>query len=82
MGIFNSDSQGWRPKDVKPDDFMAIFTGTHGMANGLDTLLDVAVELKNRELNNIKLVLIGQGKLKSSLQSQAKEMNLDKNTIV
>jgi glycosyltransferase involved in cell wall biosynthesis len=77
LDIFNLESQEWRPKSVKKNDFMAIFTGAHGMANGLDALLDVAVELKSRGLNNIKLVLIGQGKLKPFLQTKAKEMNLD-----
>jgi glycosyltransferase involved in cell wall biosynthesis len=75
--IFNSESQKWRPKGIKQDDFMAIFTGTHGMANGLDALLDVSVELKSRGLNNIKLVLIGQGRLKPFLQIKVKEMNLN-----
>ncbi len=77
LDIFNSESQEWRPLDVKTDDFMAVFTGTHGMANGLEALLDVAVELKRRKLNNIKIVLIGQGKLKPFLQTKTKEMNLD-----
>ena len=75
--IFNSESEEWRPEGVKTDDFMAVFTGTHGMANGLEALLDVAVELKHRRLNNIKIVLIGQGRLKPSLQSKARGMNLD-----
>ena len=77
LDFFNLESQEWRPKGIKKDDFMAVFTGAHGVANGLDALLDVAVELKSRELNNIKLVLIGQGRLKLSLQSQVKKMNLD-----
>jgi len=77
LDIFNSESEEWRPERVKADDFMAVFTGTHGMANGLEALLDVAVELKHRGLDNIKIVLIGQGRLKSSLQSKARGMNLD-----
>jgi glycosyltransferase involved in cell wall biosynthesis len=77
LRIFDSNSIEWRPKEVALDDFMAIYAGSHGIANGLDSLLDVALELKKRKLNDIKLVLIGQGKLKSSLQFQANEMNLD-----
>ena len=77
LDIFNSESQEWRPKGIKQGDFMAIFTGAHGLANGLDALLDVAIELNSRRLNNIKIVLIGQGRLKSSLQSKVKDMNLD-----
>ena len=56
---------------------MAVYTGTHGIANGLDVLLDVALELKIREVSNIKIVLIGQGRLKPSLEKKAKEMSLD-----
>ena len=48
FGIFNSNSIEWRPKEVALDDFMVIYTGSHGIANGLDSLLDVALELKNR----------------------------------
>jgi len=77
LDIFNSESQEWRPSEVKTDDFMVVFTGTHGIANGLGALLDVAVELRRRKLNNVKIVLIGQGGLKSSLQSKAMDMNLD-----
>ena len=77
LDIFNSESQDWRPLEVKSGDFMAVFTGTHGTANGLEALLDVAVELKHRGLDDIKIVLIGQGALKPLLQSKAKSMGLD-----
>ena len=55
---------------------MAVFTGTHGMANGLDAVLDAAAELKSQGRDDIKFVLIGQGKLKESLQKRAAEQTL------
>ena len=76
LNIFAGDAISWRPKDVAETDLMAVFTGTHGLANGLDAVLDAAVELKNRGRDDIKLVLIGQGKLKPQLQVRAAQENL------
>jgi glycosyltransferase involved in cell wall biosynthesis len=56
---------------------MAIFTGTHGMANGLNAVLDTAVELRKRGREDVKLVLVGQGKLKPELEKRAAELTLD-----
>ena len=76
LSIFSQPSELWRPKGVKKTDLMAIFTGTHGMANGLDAILNTAVELQKRGRKDIKLVLIGQGKLKPDLERRAKELKL------
>jgi glycosyltransferase involved in cell wall biosynthesis len=76
LGIFSEDVESWRPAQVKPTDLMAVFAGTHGMANGLDAVLDVASELKRRGRDDIKLLLIGQGKLKSGLQARAEREGL------
>ncbi|OUR60970.1 glycosyltransferase WbuB [Colwellia sp. 39_35_sub15_T18] len=67
----------WRPEGIEEADLMAVFTGTHGLANGLDSVLNAAVELKRRGRTDIKLALVGQGKLKSSLEKKAKELELD-----
>ena len=72
----NKDIEPWRPKGVSKDDFIAVFTGTHGIANGLDAVLDAAAELKKRGNNHIKIILIGQGKLKSALVKRAQKENL------
>lgn len=66
----------WRPDGVAESDLMAIFTGAHGIANGLDAVLDAAVELKRRGRDDIKLVLVGDGKLKPALQERAKAEDL------
>lgn len=76
LDIFSNQTKGWRPEGVKESDLMAIFTGTHGLANGLDAVIDVAFELKNRNCQNIKIVLVGDGKLKKSLQKRAEELDL------
>jgi glycosyltransferase involved in cell wall biosynthesis len=56
---------------------MAVFAGTHGPANGLGAVLDAAGELKRRSRSDVKFVLIGQGKLKASLQERAAREGLD-----
>lgn len=61
---------------LKPGDFVAGFTGAHGVANGLDAVLDAAAELKRRGRLDIKLVLIGDGKCKPALVARAEREGL------
>lgn len=57
-------------------DFVAVFTGAHGPANGLDAVLDAAAELKRRCRLDIKLVLIGDGREKDRLMARARAEQL------
>lgn len=77
LDIFASEHQPWRPEGVKETDLMAIFTGTHGLANGLNAVLDAAAELKKRQRTDIKLVLVGDGMQKKALLERAVELQLD-----
>ena len=78
LDIFsNSQDTRYIPVGVKDKDFLAIFSGTHGIANGLGALIDVAVELKSRSSNSIKIILVGDGMLKEDLQVKATEYKLD-----
>ena len=61
---------------IGPDDFVAGFTGAHGVANGLDALLAVAEELKRRGDRRVKLAFIGDGKEKERLAARAAELGL------
>ncbi len=76
LDIFAKSAQPWRPAQVHASDLMAVFAGTHGLANGLDAVLDAAAELKRRQRDDIKLLLIGQGKLKTGLQVRAQREGL------
>lgn len=76
LDIFSTSVEPWRPFEVKSTDLMAVFAGTHGMANGLDAVLNAAAELKRRGRDDIKLLLIGQGKLKPSLKARAERESL------
>ncbi len=61
---------------IGPDDFVAGFTGAHGVANGLDALLDVAEELKRRGDTRVKFAFIGDGKEKERLAAKATKLGL------
>jgi glycosyltransferase involved in cell wall biosynthesis len=62
---------------IKPTDTVAVFTGAHGVANGLDAVLDAASELKNRKRTDIVFVFIGDGKMKPSLMKRAEKEGLN-----
>jgi glycosyltransferase involved in cell wall biosynthesis len=62
---------------IGPGDFVAGFTGAHGIANGLKAVLDVGAELKSRGRRDIKLVLIGDGSCKDDLVARAAREELD-----
>lgn len=72
----NSSAPAWRPEGVLENDLMAVFTGTHGIANGLDSVLDAADVLLKRGRKDIKFVLIGDGKLKPELMARASKEGL------
>jgi glycosyltransferase involved in cell wall biosynthesis len=61
---------------VKRGDFVAGFTGAHGIANGLDALLDAGAELARRGRTNVKLVLVGDGNQKDRLVARARAEGL------
>ncbi|GER86364.1 glycosyltransferase WbuB [Dictyobacter vulcani] len=56
------------------DRFIALYAGTHGLAQGLTTLLDAAERLLNWA--DIRFVLVGDGAEKKDLVAQAKQRNL------
>ena len=54
-------------KNFNKDDFVVAFTGAHGIANGLESVLDIALILKRKKIKNIKFLFIGKGKCKPKL---------------
>lgn len=77
LDIFSGSVESWRPEEVAKSDLLAVFAGAHGMANGLAAVLDAAAELKRRGRNDIKLLFIGQGKLKATLRTRVQREGLD-----
>ena len=61
---------------IQPTETVAVFTGAHGIANGLDSILDAAIELKKMEREDIVLVFIGEGKLKDRIKKRAETAKL------
>jgi len=53
---------------------VAAYTGAHGVANGLDYILDAAKRLENRD--DIAIILIGEGMEKPRLIERAEQMGL------
>ena len=58
-------------------DFVAVFSGAHGVANGLNAILDMALELKIKNINDIQILFIGEGSQKENLKQRAKKQKLD-----
>jgi len=54
-----------------------VFTGAHGLANGLDAVLDAAKVLRDKGRTDIHLIFVGDGKLKPKLVQRKKAEQLD-----
>ncbi len=57
--------------DIDEETRVAIYTGAHGRANGLDALVNAAVELERLERPPVHIVLVGEGSEKDRLQERA-----------
>ena len=77
LDIFDTEVKAWRPDSISDTDLLVLFAGTHGIANGLDSVLDAASVLKSRGMHEIKFLFLGQGKLKQSLIDRAIGEGLD-----
>ncbi len=61
----------------EPGDFRAVFTGAHGVANGLDAVLDAAAELKRWRTTGIRIVMIGEGNQRERLMERTRQERLE-----
>lgn len=77
IALFESADEPQRPAGVAQGDLLAIFAGAHGLANGLDSVLDAAAVLKQRGRSDIRIVLVGNGMLKPKLETRASAEGLD-----
>lgn len=59
------------------DKFICSYTGTIGMACGLDVVLDAAEMLKARGMNDVAFLLVGDGASRRALETRAHERGLD-----
>ncbi|HYR56389.1 MAG TPA: glycosyltransferase family 4 protein [Myxococcaceae bacterium] len=63
-----------RELGLSSDDFMCLYVGTHGMAHGLETILEAAARL--RKESHVRFVLVGEGAEKAALKEKARSMRL------
>lgn len=68
-----------RKLGVSDESFLAVYSGNLGSKQGLDVLLDTALELKKRDVPpaEITLMICGDGAEKARLTRQAEELELD-----
>lgn len=71
----NITSINWREKNnFEVDDFIFLYAGIIGIAQGLDIILNVAINFKN--IKSLKFVLMGSGPEKEKLLRLKTELNL------
>jgi glycosyltransferase involved in cell wall biosynthesis len=71
LELFSVNTIPAPPRSSDDPSLVAVFTGAHGIANGLHAVLEAAHELLVRKRHDIRIVLIGEGKLKPQLQQRA-----------
>lgn len=69
--LFAKETPIWKPESINSNEVVFIFCGAHGIANGLDSVLDAVKVLENRKVLGYKILFIGNGRLKNRLISRA-----------
>ena len=77
LKLFADKSLTYSHPEINDSDFIAVFTGAHGKANGLDAVLDAAKILIDRGVNNIKILFVGDGKMKPHLLKRKEKEGLN-----
>jgi len=71
FNLFQPSDSGFQadklPDGYPADGLRCVFTGAHGLANGLDAVLDAGKVLQKRGRSDIRLIFVGDGKLKPAL---------------
>ena len=62
------------------DKVVFMYTGAHGLANGLDQVIETAARLRNN--TSIHFALVGEGMMKEELKSKVKTLNLKNITLI
>ncbi len=61
---------------LSPGKFKVIHFGAMGLANGLEYLIDAAKIMKEKRYDNIEIIILGDGMVKSALQKEVQKYNL------
>ena len=81
LELFSNQSNAWRPPEIKESDLILIYSGTHGIANGLDSVLNAVKILNERGISGYQILLIGNGREKQSLMNIAKIQSLKSHIV-
>lgn len=66
-----------KEKTDDKNEFIIMYAGAHGLANGLDTIIDAATIIREKMImNNIRIVLVGDGPEKERLKARANSLGL------
>jgi len=77
LALASSETESFRRANgIAQDQLLAVYCGTHGLANGLDAVIDAAIELQRRGRDDIVLALIGRGHEKARLIERAEAAGL------
>jgi glycosyltransferase involved in cell wall biosynthesis len=76
----NEHTVAWRPDGIPEHALLAVYSGTHGTANGLEALLRGGEVLAQRGRTDIYIALVGEGREKAWLKSEAARLGL-KNVV-
>ncbi len=71
LTLFGPQVAPWRPDLARPWEALAVYAGAHGVANGLDQLLDAAGQLHRMGGHRVRLLLVGAGSEKPRLVARA-----------
>ncbi len=71
LTLFGPQVSPWRPGFAQPGEALAVYAGAHGVANGLDQLLDAAARLQAQGETRLRLLLVGDGAEKPLLMARA-----------
>lgn len=78
LDLFKPDDRLLDDSRFGPSDAMrAVFTGAHGLVNGLDAVLDAAIELKRAGERGIQFVFIGSGSQRERLIERSRREGID-----
>jgi glycosyltransferase involved in cell wall biosynthesis len=82
LGLFGPHVVPWRLPDAHASESIAVYAGAHGLANGLDVLLEAARILAARGERRLRLVMVGAGAEKPRLAARAATLGLPNLTLL
>ncbi|MDW8399802.1 MAG: glycosyltransferase, partial [Acetobacteraceae bacterium] len=82
LGLFGPAVPPARPEAAAPGEVLAVYAGAHGLANGLDLLLEAARLLAARGERRLRLLLVGEGAEKPRLLARAAALGLPNLTFL